>query len=202
MNSIFNISITWAVALEFIAMLSGIACVYLQTKEKIQAWFFGIISVGILIVLFYNNKLYSDFILHIFLLILNIYGWWIWSNKKKTVDAKAPILLFKNTDWILWSLIIIGISPIWGYLMNTFFNASLAYLDAFTTVGSLVAQYLLAKKYLENWLIWIIVDVVAIGVYTYKELYFVAFLFFVYLILCTLGWYKWKKALNKTPSPI
>jgi len=173
MDQFLTLAINWASSFEFIAMLAGISCVYLQTKEKIEAWFFGI--------------------LHIILLILNIYGWWYWSQKKKSDSSKAPILFFKSKDWLIWSAVIIISTPIWGYLMNTFFDASLAYLDAFTTVGSLVAQYLLAKKYLENWLIWIIVDVVAIGVYTYKELYFVAFLFLVYLVLCILGWKDWKK---------
>lgn len=195
------LNINWTASFEFIAMISGIICVYLQTKEKIQAWFFGIISVGILIVIFFNSQLYSDFILHVILLVLNIYGWWHWSQGQHNIQEKAPILLFEKKDWLIWSALIIIITPIWGYLMNSFFNASLAYLDAFTTVGSLVAQYLLAKKYLENWLIWIIVDVVAIGVYTYKGLYFVAFLFFVYLILCIMGWLDWRKQIKQELSP-
>ena len=193
MDFSFITAMTWQTAFEIIATISGIICVYLQTKEKIAAWLFGIISVSLLAIIFYASQLYSDFILHIILLVLNIYGWWYWLNNKSTLKEDAPILHFQNRDWMIWGLVIFAVSPIWGFLMNKFFNASLAYLDAFTTVGSLVAQYLLAKKYLENWLIWIVVDVVAIGMYLYKELYFVAFLFFVFLCLCIVGYTSWKK---------
>jgi len=77
--------------------------------------------------------------------------------------------------------------------MTTYTDAALPYFDAFTTVGSLVAQVLLAKKYIGNWIIWIIVDMVAINVYLFKGLYYFAFLFFVYLILCIIGFVQWKK---------
>jgi len=183
----------WTTILEIIATITGLLCVFLQTKEKILAWPFGIISVSLLAIIFYHNRLFSDLILHGILLVLNIYGWYYWSNRDTNVIKKVPIQLFQQKDWIVWGLVIIAITPIWGYLMNHFFKADMAYLDAFTTVGSLVAQYLLAKKYLQNWTIWIIVDIVAIGVYLYKGIYIVAFLFFAYLLLCIKGYFDWKK---------
>ena len=186
----------WTTVLEIIATISGLLCVYLQTEEKILAWPFGIISVSLLAIIFYHNRLFSDLILHGILLILNIYGWHYWSNRNSIVIEKIPIQLFQTKDWMVWPLVIIAVTPVWGYLMNHYFRAEMAYLDAFTTVGSLIAQYLLAKKYLQNWTLWIIVDIVAIGVYLYKGIYIVAFLFFAYLLLCIKGYLDWKKELQ------
>jgi len=178
---------------EIIATISGIICVYLQTQEKISAWFFGIVSVSLLALIFFNAHLVSDFILHIIFLLLNIYGWWTWSRYRDQSQDNNKVLSLTLQGWTSVILIIVLITPLWGFLMLRFFNADFAYFDAFTTVGSLVAQYLLAKKYIENWLIWLVVDMVAICVYTFKGLYFVTFLFIVYLLLCTKGYHDWKK---------
>ena len=190
---IYTTYLTWQGLFEIIATITGIICVYLQTKEKVAAWFFGIVSVVLLAAIFFDSNLLSDFFLHIILLGLNVYGWYHWETKKNQQKAKAPILHFTNRDWGIWIAVIIIITPLWGFGMSNLFGADLAYYDAFTTVGSLVAQYLLAKKYLENWIVWIVVDVIAIGIYAYKGLYFVTFLFFVYLLLCVLGYIQWKK---------
>ncbi len=177
---------------EQIATITGIICVFLQTKENVMAWPFGIVSVSLLIIVFFQANLLSDFILHIILLFLNIYGWIHWFKKSDNEEDK-PILSFTKQEKIYVPLFILVGSFAWGTFMNKIFNASLAYVDAFTSVGSLVAQYFLAKKVIENWIIWIIVDVIAIGVYLYKDLYYTSFLFFVFLLLCIKGYFDWKK---------
>ncbi|MBT8189905.1 MAG: nicotinamide riboside transporter PnuC, partial [Bacteroidia bacterium] len=175
--------------------LSGIACVYLQTKEKISAWAFGILSVGISCFIFYHSKLYSDLLLHVVYIFLNIYGWYTWSTRG-TEDDNAPILFLSRSGIMISAVTVIILAFGLGYFMGTFTDADLYYFDAFTTAGSLVAQYLLAKKYLQNWLLWIIVDVVAIPVYLYKGLYFFSFLFAVYLVLCVYGLRSWRKTME------
>ncbi len=188
-----DIIANWSVWAEIIATITGVLCVYLQTKEKVSAWFFGIISVSLLAMIFLDAHLVSDFILHIIFLILNIYGWWTWRNYRNEQHNENKALILSKNGWVIVVSTILLVTPLWGYTMLRYFNADFAYFDAFTTVGSLVAQYLLAKKYIENWLVWIIVDIVAIGVYTFKGLFFVTFLFMVYLVLCTKGYLDWKK---------
>lgn len=193
----------WDFFAEVIATITGIICVFLQTMEKIIAWFFGIISVSLLAIIFLTNNLLSDFILHIIFLILNIYGWWTWSRYREQSSHDYRVLRLGQKQWVVVMAVIILITPLWGYMMLRFFNADFAYVDAFTTVGSLVAQYLLAKKFLENWLLWIVVDIVAITVYMMKGLYVVAFLFLVYLTLCIFGYYNWKsRDRNNQSRPI
>lgn len=180
---------------EIVSTITGILCVWLQTREKILAWPFGIVSVSLAAVIFFNSQLYSDFLLHIIFLILNIYGWYVWSVRS-TEDDDAPILLMTWRQRAFIGPVIIAVSLLWGYLVDRSTNADLPYFDSFTTVGSLFAQYLLSRKVLENWLIWIVVDVVAINMYLYKGLYYFAFLFGVYLILCLSGWVKWRRKVN------
>lgn len=178
--------------LEIIAAITGIASVGLQAKEKLIAWPFAIISVSILAYVFFFQKLYSDFGLHIIYIILNVYGWIVWSQKKESEEV-TPTKLLTKQELLTSVLVIILFTILLGYLMSTYTDADLAYLDAFTTSGSLVAQFLLAKKYLQNWMVWIVVDVVAIPLYVYKELYIVAGLFVIYLLICIWGYMEWKK---------
>ena len=181
--------------LEIIATISGIVCVFLQTKEKIAAWPFGIVSVTISAYIFYHSRLYSDLGLHVIYIFLNIYGWYFWSVHKRK-EAPTPILRLSVQQLVLYGGLTAILAVLLGYLMGTYTDADLYYFDAFTTAGSLVAQYLLAKKYIHNWLFWIAVDLVAIPVYLYKGLYFFSGLFFVYLVICIYGYLNWSKVLR------
>ena len=182
--------------LEIVATLAGIACVYLQTREKIIAWPFGILSVTLYVYIFFSSKLYSDTILHIIYIALNVYGWWYWSGKKHD-EAQKPIKLLKSTTFIGWMIGVLIGTAVWGFAMHKMTDADLVYVDAFTTVGSLCAQFLLARKVLQNWIIWIIVDIVAVNVYIYKGLYFTSFMFFVFLLLCIKGFLDWRKHIRQ-----
>ncbi|MBR9921558.1 MAG: nicotinamide mononucleotide transporter [Bacteroidetes bacterium] len=181
--------------LEITATISGIICVFLQTRERIEAWAFGILSVGISAWIFYHSRLYSDLVLHIIYIFLNIFGWYNWS-RKSTDTAPSPILQLSKKDFLAYAGLILGMTAVIGWLMEKYTDADLSYFDAFTTSGSLVAQFLLAKKFLENWLVWIVVDLVAIPVYLYKGLYYFSFLFFVYLIICIYGYLSWRRELK------
>ncbi len=181
--------------LEIIATITGILAVVFQAKEKIYAWPFGIISVAIASYIFFNSKLYSDFGLHIIYIFLNIYGWVMWLQKESDKQVRATSLLSQK-GILLSILITLAGSFILGYVMQNYTDADLPYFDAFTTSGSLVAQFLLAKKYLQNWFLWFVVDIVALPVYLYKGLYYFAFLFFIYLLLCVYGYFSWKKQMN------
>jgi nicotinamide mononucleotide transporter len=177
--------------LEIIATITGIASVALQAKEKVIAWPFAIVSVSILAYIFFFEKLYSDLGLHVIYILLNIYGWVLWSQKKATEYVTPTKILSQNG--MVYSAIttIIGCGLL-GYLMSRYTDADLPFFDAFTTSGSLVAQYLLAKKYLQNWWLWIIVDLIAIPLYIYKGIYIIAGLFSVYLVICIWGYLNWK----------
>ncbi len=179
---------------EIIATITGIVGVSLQAKERILAWPFVLVSVAVSAYIFFCSKLYSDFGLHVIYIFLNIYGWDIWSRREGTEEVTSTLVL--SSRGLMWSVLTtIVLTAVLGYTMLTYTDADLPYFDAFTTSGSLVAQYLLAKKYLQNWWLWILVDIVAIPVYLYKGLYIIAGLFLVYLFISIYGYVNWKRKL-------
>ena len=187
--------ITLPFVLEVTAAIAGFICVFLQTRENVWAWPAGILSVALYAYIFRESNLYSDMILNSIFVILNIYGWWNWLKEGPDKEMVQVTRLTQN-GILTWLFVIISGTAIWGYIMNTQTDAAFAYGDAFTTVASLVAQYLLARKVLENWPIWIIANIVSIYIYSQKGLYPTTILFTGYLALSTLGYFTWKRTLS------
>jgi nicotinamide mononucleotide transporter len=182
--------------MEIIAVIFGLLNVFLLTRQNIWAWPCGLLMVSLYAFIFFDARLYSDFILHIIYVILNLYGWYYWL-RGGVGDEDVPVTLLSKSSRIIWSGVILSGFIIWGTVMYRFTDADYPFPDAFTTVASLVAQYLLARKKLENWILWIIVDLVAINIYFLKELYFTSGLYLVFLILCIIGWKKWQSDMNQ-----
>ena len=172
---------------EVIAVIAGVVHVFLLTKGRVEAWPFGILSVALYIIIFQEAKLYSDMLLHGVYVVLNFYGWWRWGKGK----VEYPVSYMRVVERIVALVVILFATLGLGYFMDVTTDADFPFPDAFTTSASLVAQYLLAVKKRENWLIWIVVDVVAIYIYLVKGLYFTSGLYGVYLILSIIGWRKW-----------
>lgn len=187
--------------IESIAVLFGIACVWLVVKENIWCWPCGLVQVSLYVYIFYQAKLYSDFGLHLFYIGMQFYGWHHWLRGGKG-NTKAPITRLPARAILSWCAVCLFGAAAWGYLMSRYTDASVPYPDAFTTVTSLVAQWLMARKRLENWLFWIAVDVVAIGVYLYKGLYLTSGLYAIFLVLCILGIRHWLRLMQDRPSPV
>ena len=181
--------------IEFFAVIFGLIAVYLNTREIIWGWPVGIVGVVLSGILFYEVRLYSDLILHVIYVILGFYGWYEWLYGGRGDSALQVTTLTSRTLLLLIALGGIGTVAI-GYLFDRYTDADLVYWDAFTTSFSLVGQYMLAKKKLENWILWIVVDAVAAGIYVYKELYLLALLYFLYLGLATYGYYRWRSTLT------
>jgi nicotinamide mononucleotide transporter len=182
--------------LEIIATLCGLIHVFLLTREKTIAWPFGIVTVTIYVYIFFVSRLYSDAILHVCYIAINSYGWYNWARRKENV-AEVKISRLRSSDIAVLAAIIFAGTIAWGYFMDNNTDADFAYYDAFTTVGSLSAQYLLTQKKIDNWAVWIVVDLVAIPIYLLKGLYVTSGLYFVYLLLCVsglLGWWKTYRA--------
>lgn len=186
--------------LEWAAAIAGIVSVYLLTKQSVLAWPAGLLSVFIYVFIFFQNKLYSDFILHIIYVMLNAYGWWRWSTGKGgTTPALKVSFLSSRIRWLILLGILIA-SYIWGDIMHKNTSAVYVFPDAFILVSSLVAQYLLAVKKIENWILWILVDIIAIFIYFLKDLYVTSGLYLLYLILCISGWMQWIKEMRHSSN--
>lgn len=190
---------TW---LEIIGVFTGLLCVYLAARNNIWNWPTAIVSVGIYIFIFLDARLYADMGLQVYFLIMNIYGWYFWS-KKPVTESKTPVVLITLRQAIISVLIIAAVTPSLGFLLIKlspilhYKPASYPYLDSFCTACSLVAQVFLARKVLENWLIWIFVDVIYVGVYIFKHLDLTAVMYAIYVAIALLGYIDWKKDYKK-----
>jgi nicotinamide mononucleotide transporter len=182
--------------IELIATLFGLACVALTIRRSIWCWPTGLVQVGLYIWIFYEAKLYSDVLLHCVYVVLGFYGWYYWL-RGGPVRGEPPIVRLGMARFAAWLAVAAAGTVALGSVMARFTDASLPYWDAAIAALSLVAQFLLSRKVLENWILWIAVDVLAIGVYAAKELYITTVLYSVFLAMAVTGWYAWNKTCRK-----
>lgn len=181
--------------IEGIATVFGVFSVWFNVRRNPWCWPAGLVQVSLYLYIFYQVKLYSDFILHMVFVVLQIYGWYHWlhggeDHGELKVSRQSPRAL------VFWIAVTAVGTVLWGWGMASWTDAALPYGDAFTTVASLVAMWAMARKELENWYFWIAVDVVAIGIYYVKALYFTTGLYAVFLGMCVVGVIEWGKALE------
>lgn len=177
---------------EWIATAFGLACVWLYVRQSVWAWPTGLVQVCLYAWIFHDARLYSDFLLHLVYIVLQIYGWAYWLRGGLN-DEPLSMVRLPVQAWPIWLAIAAGGTAGLGFVMSRFTDADLTYWDAATTVLSLIGTWLLARKVLENWLFWIVVDVLAIGIYAVKELYVTTGLYSVFLVMATMGWFAWRR---------
>ena len=181
--------------IEIIASVAGFICVTLLIRRNIWNFAFGFIQVTLFVWIFYHAKLYSDAALHVIYMGLQIYGWWNWKAHQNQ-QATSVIEQAATKQIVLWlavsALGTVGL----GCFMDSHTDASFAYAyaDAFTSVTSLLAMWLMTRRQIFNWVLWILIDIVAIGVYFQKGLYPTTILYGVFLVLSTIGLYSWYKS--------
>jgi nicotinamide mononucleotide transporter len=180
--------------IEIFGAVFGFLAVYFTIRQSIWCWYFGLVQVMLYCFVFFTAKLYSDMILHVIYIFLQVFGWYNWKYGGSNQSTLRITLVTNATFWIGLTVLT---SLLLGYIMQTKTDASYPYEDAFITVASLVAQYLMIKKVLASWLFWIIVDVVGITIYCYKGLYFTTVLYVLFLIMAIIGYLEWKKAYNE-----
>ncbi len=149
----------------------------------------GAAGIVCYLVIFFRVELYGDFSLQIYFFLTSIYGFWVWRSKPEQVNL--PITHLSDQErWFLAGIVLVG-TVLLGFILS-FFNSSFAYPDAFTTVLSVIAQWLLARNKLENWLLWIVANLVYVVMYYYKDLYLTCFLYFLLLGLALQGFWQWR----------
>jgi nicotinamide mononucleotide transporter len=177
---------------EWTAVAFGIVSVYLSVRENVWSWPTGIINVSMYVLIFLNAKLYADMGLQVFYICISFYGWWNWLYGGENRSELHITRLSRKLAITLPVAGAVGSLALGTFLKHTT-DAALPYADSTLTVASLVAQYLMTKKVLENWAIWVVADIAYIGMYIYKGLYPTTFLYAVFLVLATMGWVQWKR---------
>lgn len=183
---------TW---IEAIAVVFGLVCVLLTIRQSIWCWPIGLVQVALYIFIFYRVRLYSELVLHVIYVLLLVYGWCHWLHGGRD-QGKLEVSRIPLGALVLWIAMVFASTGVWGWGMASFTDAAVPYWDAFITVASLIAQWLMTRKRLEAWLFWMSVDVVAIGVYIHKSLLMTSGLYAVFLIMATMGYLTWRRSIS------
>ena len=183
-------------SIEIVAAIFGVISVFLSVRQNIWSWPTAIVNVGLYIIVFYESKLYADTGLQVVYVVLNAYGWyhWLYGGKNRT---ELPVSRTSARLWLLLVALGTAGTALIGTLLYRKTDAALPFIDASTTSTSLVAQWMMTRKLLENWIIWVAVDVVYIGMYIYKSLYVTAVLYLIFLILSAMGYVQWRRSLRE-----
>lgn len=179
--------------IELFATIASIICVVAAVKHSKLTWYYGALGALLFGYIFYEYKLYSDAMLQLlFYLPLQYVGWKSWASTAEQKGMTAVRSLNPSTFvLILFGFFIATITT--GYVMSEYTDAALPYPDAVTTWMSIVAQILMIRKYWESWIWWIIMDILAIGIYFTKGLYVTSGLYVIFLVLATYGLISWLK---------
>lgn len=178
-------------ALEWVAVVAGFLCIYLAAKENIWNWPVSIIGVVAYGLLFFREAMYGDMTLQIYFLFTAFYGWYFWIQKK--IEVNKPISKLSSRNWIFIIVCIPILSLSLGWFMAKYTNSTVPYADGFCTSVSFIAQFLLTRKILENWLLWIFVNICYVPLFIYKHLNLSAFLYILLIIIAYKGFLDWRK---------
>ena len=197
----FLLAMTGSRKIEIIAVLLGLANITLLIRRSIWNYPFGIVMVTLYAWIFFEAKLYSDALLQPFFFVVQIYGWYYWLKGRGDDGLIVVRRLSARQALAYGGAAALGVAA-WGTLMARYTDASFPYWDASILALSVVAQFLLARRRLENWLVWIAVDMLAIGLYWTKELYPTAALYSIFLILATVGYFNWRRIYKESSSAV
>jgi nicotinamide mononucleotide transporter len=181
---------TW---LEVVAVLLSLVMVGCNIREIHWGWPLAIVASLLYFVLFWRHRLYGDASLQVFFAVVSAWGWWQWLRGVRPDGTALRVSRLTRRGWMITLALCAVLWPATGLFLKTFTDTDVPWWDAFPTAVSLVAQFLLGRKYLENWVLWFVVDVVSVGLYAYKGLWLTVGLYAVFVALCVVGWREWKQ---------
>lgn len=183
---------------EIVAVIFGLLSVWFSKNNNILVYPTGMISTSIFTYLLFKWGLLGDMMINAYYFIMSIYGWYIWTRKKNNIVT--PILKISNYEKKI-SLFIFISSLIFVYGIYNYFDkwgSLTSYIDNITTAIFFVGMWLMAKRKIENWIFWIIGNIISVPLYFYKGLTFTSLQYFIFTIIAISGYYSWKKILNKS----
>lgn len=182
---------------ELIAAGLGFIAIFLQIKQHVWYWLVSIIMVSMYIYIYIDARLYADMSLQVYYLVVSFYGWYMWLFGKQVNDHKEALDVSRSSSKLMFKLGVLSVVlfVVIAWILISFTNSDLPYWDSFTTSLSFIATWMLARKKIENWLIWIVVDAASVGIYIFKGLLPTAALFLFLTILAFVGYAKWKNDL-------
>lgn len=182
--------------IEWIAVVTGLMSVWFSMKENILVYPFGIVSVLIYVYLAFNYKLYADMGVNSYYFVMSVYGWYHWKDTSGERD-QIPVSVNDAREWIITIALLMGSFGILVFVLMNFTDSDVPIWDATTTCFAITGMWLMARKKLENWIAWIITDIISIPLYFYKGLVLTSVQFFFFTILAFAGYLAWRKSLEQ-----
>jgi nicotinamide mononucleotide transporter len=186
------------IVLEIIAVVFGLLSVWYSKNNNILVFPTGMISTAIFIYLLYKWVLLGDMMINAYYFVMSIYGWFIWTRKEN--NTVTPISRVTNNEKKIATIIFLS-SLVFVYLIYVYFDkwgTVTSYIDNITTAIFFVGMWLMAKRKIENWIFWIIADIISVPLYFYKGLTFTSLQYLIFTFIAIAGYYSWKKILNKS----
>ena len=181
---------TW---LELVAFVLAIAMVVFNMRVNPLGWPLAIISSSLYFLLFWNSKLYGDASLQIFFVVIAFWGWWQWLRGTRSDGTALQVReLGTPARWCLLAVLALA-WPATGLFLKTYTDTDVPWWDAFPTAASVIGQWLLGRKYVENWLAWIVVNVVSVALFAYKGLWLTVILYAIFIVMSVFGWRAWRR---------
>jgi len=183
---------------EIFGAVTGLIYLYFSIRQNIWLWPLGIFTSAVYIYVFFVSKFYADMGLQGYYLVVSIYGWYHWLHGAPgNRSDELPVSRTSRRQWVALLIITLVLFVLIAWVLERFTDSDVPRWDAFTTAASITATWMLARKLLEHWLIWVVVDAVSMGLYIYKGLYPTVGLFAVYTLMAVKGYVEWKKDILK-----
>ncbi len=190
---------------ELAAVIFAIFYLLLAIRENVLCWFFAFISTAIYTVLFWDVSLLMDSALNVYYMAMAVFGWYQWTRGGSNGIEKPHALAVRSMSGRQHALVISAIAILSigsGYLLSEHSTAAWPYVDSFTTWASVITTYLVTRKYLQNWLYWIVIDAVSVPLYIDRGLNLTALLFFAYIVMAVIGYFSWQGHLRKNGQAV
>lgn len=180
--------------MELLGAILGFIYIFLSIRQNIWTWPVGLLTSALYVWVFFQSRLYADMGLQVYYVLVSIYGWFEWV-KGKSSDTGEKLTISRLPLKLGVVLLVISILLVFfmWYVLKNYTDSQVPFADSLATALSIIATWMLARKILEHWLVWIFVDTFSIGLFWYKELYPTVVLFVVYTIMAVLGFVEWRK---------
>jgi len=198
-----DLFLDWAISnkVELSGTFFGLVYIWFSIRQSIYTWPAGIITSVLYCWVFFVAKFYAGMGLQAYYVVISVYGWWCWQRGGDSDSGEVKLCVsYSNRNlWIKLFFINLFLTSLMYYLLSRYTDSPIPFGDAFTTSLSIIATWMLARKKIEQWLIWIFIDLVSVGLYVYRGLYPTVILFIVYAAMAVIGFYEWRKELQKVP---
>ncbi len=186
-------------AWEVLAVILAVAYLVLAIRQNIWCWAAAAVSTLLYLFIMFQSRLYMESLLQLFYLAMAAYGWYSWRHSPEG-KGELPVTTWPLRRHVLAIGSVLLLVFVSGDLLSRYSNAALPHLDSFTTWGAVVATFMVARKVLENWLYWFVIDAVSIALYVNRELFFTAALFGAYLVMIVIGYRSWRASMAEATA--